>query len=269
MAEAAVKKEYRNKWPENPECRIEFVPSPRRVRVKFAGETIADTVDARLMRENRHIPVYYFPRKDVRMELLEATDHHSHCGYKGHCSYWSLRVGDAVSENAVWSYEDPYPEVAEIKDYMAFYWDRVDHWFEEDEEIFVHARDPFKRVDTILSHRPVEVIIGGEEVASTTNARFLFETNHQVRYYIPAEDIRMDLLVPSSTRSSCPYKGNAEYLSARIGGKEIEDVAWRYPNPIAECPKIKGLIAFFDERVDEILVDGKPVSKVKTKWSRE
>ena len=263
------KKVTRNHWENNPDYGLEFIESPRRVRVEFAGETIADSNHAMLMREPRHTPVYYFPRADVRMDLLTATDHHSHCGWKGHCSYFSIDAGGKVSENAVWSYEDPYPQFSVIKDTVSFYWDRVDHWFEEDEEIFVHPRDPFKRLDVCLSHREVRVVLGGEEVARTTNAQFAFETNHQVRYYIPEGDVRMDLLEASTTRSSCPYKGGAVYFSARVGGEVFEDVAWSYPDPIAESPKIKGLICFFDERVDDIEVDGVPVPKVETKWSRE
>ncbi len=155
-----------------------------------------------------------------------------------------------------------------IKDYVSFYWNRVDHWLEEDEEIFVHPRDPFKRVDVCLSHRDVRVMLAGREVARTTNARFLFETNHQVRYYIPESDVRMDLMEASETATSCPYKGDAVYYSARIGDELLEDVAWSYPDPIAECPKVRGLICFFDERVDDILIDGTAVPKVETKWSR-
>src|SRR3954453_5904897 len=127
---------------DNPDYRILFEPSPRRVRVAFNGATIADSTRAHLLFETRHLPVYYFPREDVRMELLAPTAHHTFCPYKGKASYWTIRVGDQASENAVWGYLDPYDEVAAIRDFVAFYWDRVDHWYEEDEEIFVHPRDP-------------------------------------------------------------------------------------------------------------------------------
>jgi uncharacterized protein (DUF427 family) len=108
-----------------------------------------------------------------------------------------------------------------LKDYAAFYWNRMDSWWEEDEEIFKHARDPKKRVDVMLSHRPVRVVLGGEVVAQTSNARFVFETNHPVRYYLPAEDVRMDLLSSTERRSQCPYKGIAHYFSGAIGGDPI------------------------------------------------
>ncbi|HWB51712.1 MAG TPA: DUF427 domain-containing protein [Stellaceae bacterium] len=253
----------------NPDYRISFEPSPRRVRVKFAGETVADSVGAHLLFETRHLPIYYFPRADVRFDLLRATDHHSYCPYKGTASYWSIAAGGRVSENAVWGYPDPFAEVADIKEFVAFYWNRVDHWFEEDDEIFVHARDPYKRVDVVASSRPVEVIIGGETVARTMRARFLYETRLPTRYYIPPEDVRMDLLVPSDKVTACPYKGTARYWSVQVGDRLFPDIVWSYAEPIAECPKIKGYLCFFNEHVDEIRLDGKPVPRPMTPWSRD
>ncbi len=133
----------------NPDYKILFEPSPRRVRVKFNGEIIADSTNAHLLFETRHLPVYYLPRSDVRMDRMTPTDHHTFCPYKGTASYWTIAVGDKVAENAVWGYPEPFEEVAAIKDFVAFYWNRVDAWYEEDEEIFVHPRDPYKRVDVL------------------------------------------------------------------------------------------------------------------------
>jgi uncharacterized protein (DUF427 family) len=253
----------------NPDYKITFEKSPRRVRVKFNGETIADSTGAHLLFETRHLPVYYFPRGDVRMDLLAPSDHHTFCPYKGTASYWTLKVGDKVSENAVWGYPDPFEEVAAIKDFVALYWDRVDGWYEEDEEIFVHPRDPYKRVDAIASSRHVQVIVGGETVADTRRARFLFETRLPTRYYIPPEDVRMNLLVPSDKTTACPYKGRARYHSVKIGQQLFPDIVWSYPDPIAECPKIKGHLAFFNELVDEILVDRVAVPRPVTSWSKD
>ena len=252
----------------NPDYKIAFEQSPRRVRVQFNGEMIADSTNARLLFETRHLPVYYFPRADVRMDLLTPTDHHTFCPYKGTASYCTIRVGDRVSENAVWGYPDPYNEVAAIADFVAFYWDRVDHWYEEDEEIFVHPRDPYKRVDVIASSRHVQVVLGGEIVADTRRAHFLFETRLPTRYYIPHEDVRTDLLTPSEKTTACPYKGQARYWSAKIGGRMFPDIVWSYPEPIRECPKIKDLLSFFNEQVDEIRVDGTAVPRPVTPWSK-
>jgi uncharacterized protein (DUF427 family) len=253
----------------NLDYRINFERSPRRVRVKFNGEWIADSTAAHLLFETRHLPVYYFPRQDVRLDLMAPTDHHTFCPYKGSAAYWTIRVGDRTSENAVWGYPDPYDEVAAIGDFIAFYWDRVDHWYEEDEEIFVHARDPYKRVDAIASSRHVQVILGGETVADTRRGHFLFETWLPTRYYIPPEDVRIDLLAPSDKATACPYKGRARYWSAKVGDQAFPDIVWSYPEPIAECPKIKGLLAFFNEQVDAILVDGVEVPKPVTPWSKD
>ena len=253
----------------NPDYKVLLETSPRRVRVKFNGETIADSTAAQLLFETKHTPVYYFPRADVRLDLMAPTDHHTFCPYKGRAAYWTLRVGNQVSENAVWAYPEPYDEVPALKDLVAFYWDRVDHWYEEDEEIFVHPRDPYKRVDAVASAREVRVVVGGETVAETRRARFLFETRLPTRYYIPPGDVRMDLLVPSEKVTACPYKGKARYWSVKIGERVFPDIVWGYPDPIAECPKIKGHLAFFNEQVDAILVDGVPVPRPLTKWSNE
>ncbi|MFI4947177.1 MAG: DUF427 domain-containing protein [Alphaproteobacteria bacterium] len=253
----------------NPDYKVTLERSPRRVRVKFNGEWIADSVNAHLLFETRHLPVYYFPRADVRMDKLVPTDHHSFCPYKGKASYWTIRVGDKTSENAVWAYPDPYDEVPALKDFVAFYWDRVEGWCEEDEEIFVHPRDPYKRVDAIASSRHVQVILGGKIIADTKRARFLFETRLPTRYYIPPEDVRMDSLVPSDKRTACPYKGKARYWSAKVGDELFPDIVWSYPEPIAECPKIKGHLSFFNELVDEIRVDGAPVPRPITPWSKD
>ena len=253
----------------NPDYKVTFEPSPRRVRVKFDGETIADTTNVHLLFETRHLPVYYFPRSDVRFDLMTETDHHTFCPFKGTASYWTIAVGDRVAENAVWGYPDPFDEVAAIKDSVAFYWDRVDAWYEEDEEIFVHPRDPYRRVDVLESFRPVQVVVGGKVVAETRRARFLFETRLPTRYYIPPEDVRMDLLVASDKVTRCPYKGKARYYSIKIDDKLFGDLVWTYPDPIPECPKIKGYLCFFNEHVDDILVDGVSQLRPLTSWSKD
>jgi uncharacterized protein (DUF427 family) len=213
-------------YAKNPDYSVELIPSPRRLRVVVGGEIIADSTQMMLMRETRHLPVYYFPLGAVRMDLMVPTEHATHCPFKGDASYWTLKLGDREVENVMWSYERPYDEKPELAGYCAFYWDRVDHWYEEDEEIFVHPRDPYKRIDTVPSSRPVRVVVGGETVAETTRAHFLFETNMPTRYYIPKEDVRMDLLSPTESQTRCPYKGVASYWSATIGGETFDDVVW-------------------------------------------
>jgi len=247
---------------------IRFERSPRRVRAVFAGVTVADSRRVMLMLEARHTPVYYFPTGDVRMDLMVPTDKKTHSPYKGEASYWTIKVGDRVAANAVWSYLDPLPERADIKGYAAFYWDKMDAWYEEDDEVFVHPRDPYKRVDVLHSSRHVRVVVEGQVMADTRRPRLLFETGLPTRYYIPKADVRMDLLIPTETTTRCPYKGKASYWSIRIGNVEVKDIAWSYPAPIPECPKIENLVCFFNERVDAIYVDGERQPVPKTPWSK-
>ncbi len=236
--------------------RITLEPTPKRIRVMANGKTVADSVATILLREKGHQPVHYFPRADVRMDLLEPTNHRTRCPYKGEASYWNLRVGGRTVENAVWSYEDPIEEARPIAQALAFYWAKVDHWFEEDEEIFGHPRDPYHRVDVRQSSREVRVEFAGEIIARTRRALFLFETGLPVRYYIPPADVRMDLLTPSRKTSVCPYKGDASYWSLRVGDRVAADAAWAYMDPLPECPRIKGHLAFYPEKVDRLEVEG-------------
>lgn len=247
---------------------VQTEESPRRVRVVFAGETIADSKHVLLLREAGCLPAYYFPKRDVRMERLRAAGDRNRCPYKGEAAYFTVVAGDRAAERAAWNYTDPPPQCAELKDYVSFEWNQMDAWYEEDEEIFVHPRDPYKRVDVVQSSRHVRVLVGGEEVANTRRPRFLFETNHPLRFYIPPEDVRTELLVPSRTISRCPYKGVASYWSMRIGERDFPDVVWSYLDPIPECPKIRGFFCFFYEREPVIYLDGERLPAPRTKWAR-
>ncbi|KQR76204.1 MULTISPECIES: DUF427 domain-containing protein [Burkholderiaceae] len=109
-----------------PDHPITIEPNPSRITVSIGGRVLADTREALTVREASYPPVYYIPRKDVDMSLLERTDHATYCPYKGECSYYSIPLGGERSANAVWTYEDTYPAVAEIKGHLAFYQDRVD-----------------------------------------------------------------------------------------------------------------------------------------------
>ena len=231
----------------DPARRIRIEPSPKHVRAMANGRTVADSLAALLLLESGHRPVYYFPRADVRTELLVPSNHRTHCPYKG---------GDHAVENAAWSYETPIDDVAAIKSRLAFYWDRLDRWFEEDEEIFGHPRDPYHRVDVRPSSRVVRVVVGGETIAHTRRAMFLFETGLPTRYYIPPDDLRMEFLEPSRKVTTCPYKGNASYWSVRVGARVIEDAAWAYMEPLPDCPRIKAHVAFYPEKVDQLEVEG-------------
>ncbi|HZY56729.1 MAG TPA: DUF427 domain-containing protein [Rubrobacteraceae bacterium] len=240
--------------------------SPKRVRVIFNGETVADSRRVKLLHETGHLPVYYFPEEDLRHDLLEPSDHTTYCPFKGDASYRSVRVGDRVAENAVWSYPEPIDSAPPLAGYAAFYWNKMDAWYEEDEEVFVHPRDPYHRVDILDSSRHVRVLVNGEVVAETDRPELLFETGLPTRYYIPPEDVREELLVPSDTNTQCPYKGVASYWAVDAGGELFEDLIWYYPEPLPEAAKISGLLCFFNERVD-LEVDGEKQPRPRTRWS--
>ena len=231
-----------------------FQPSPKRVRAVLNGETVLDSRRAKLLHETGHLPVYYFPKEDVRTELLE-DDTTTHCPFKGDAKYWSLKVGDRHAENAVWGYPEPLETSPIPDDHVAVYWGAMDEWYEEDEQVFVHPHDPFHRVDVLDSSRHVKVTIAGETVAETDHPKLLFETSLPTRYYIPEEDVRTELLTESSTRTGCPYKGTATYYSFQKNGTTVEDVAWSYPEPLPEAEKLPGTRCFYGEGV-EIEVDG-------------
>jgi uncharacterized protein (DUF427 family) len=241
--------------------------SQRKVRVIFAGITVAESTHVMRLQEYGHLPVYHFPMQDVRQEVLEATDHHTHSPLKGEASYWTIRVGDRVAENAAWSYPSPPPTGPQVKCHMAFYWHLMDAWYEEDEQVYGHARDPYKRVEILPSSRHVRVVLGGETIAETHHPRLLLETSGPIRYYLPEQDVRMELLESTETITRCPYKGQASYWSARIGAKVFKDIVWRYRDPFPACTPIDGLLCFFNERVDAIYVDDEPVPKPITPWS--
>ena len=242
---------------------IWFEDSPRRIRAKLGGETVVDSRHAKLLHEHRHLPIYYFPQDEVRMDLLVPTDKHTTCPYKGEASYWSVHAGGKVAENAVWSYPEPVNDAPPLNGYMAFYWNRMDEWFEEDEPAIVHARDPYHRIDILDTSRHVRVSIDGDVLADTTRARVLFETSLPPRWYVPREDVRMDLLEASHSSTGCAYKGYASYWSV---GDEA-DVVWSYPAPTRDAERIRDYLAFFNERVD-IEVDGELQERPMTQWSK-
>jgi uncharacterized protein (DUF427 family) len=239
-----------------PDHRISIEPSPKRLRAMFNGKTIADSLCAALMLEDGELPVYYFPRDDVRMDHLEPTSHRTHCAFKGDAIYWTLKLGDRVAENAVWSYENPLPAASRIAGWLAFQWDKVDNWFEEDEEVFGHPHDPHHLIDIRPSSRTVRVTLGTEQIAFTRKGLFLFETGLPTRYYFPPEDVRKDLFEPSALKTTCAYKGEASYWSLRASGKLAENAVWSYLRPNPEYQRIKGYYCFYPEKVDLIEVEG-------------
>jgi uncharacterized protein (DUF427 family) len=242
-------------------------PVPQRIRIVFEKETIADTTSAKLLHETAHLPVYYLPEGDVRADLLVPSEKRTTCPHKGEARYWSLCVGDRLERDAVWSYPNPIEPAAFLAGHLAFYWNRVDEWFAEDEQLFGHPRDPYARIDVYPSSRHVRILVDGEVLADTTRARVLFESNLPPRYYIPHEDVRTELLETSSKVTRCAYKGLAPHRHVRVGDALHEDLAWTYPEPQHDGEPVRDLIAFYNERVD-VEIDGEIGERPVTQWSR-
>jgi len=228
-----------------PAHRIFFHDYPRRLRALVGDRVVLDTVGGKLLHETGLLPVPYVPLDDFDRELLEPTDHTTHCPFKGDASYWSVRAGDTVVENAVWAYEDPLPAASWLEGYGALYWNKATAWFTEEERVFAHLRDPFHRVDVLESSRPVTVSVDGRVVARSERPKLLFETGVPARAYVPGADIVPGVLGDSETRSVCPYKGHARYLS--VAG--VEDAAWTYDAPLPDAIKVQEHVCFDDERV--------------------
>lgn len=243
-----------------------FEPVPYRLRGLLAGEAVFDTLGAKLLYETGHLPVYYVPEEDLRHELLEPSNRRTRCPHKGEATYRSLRVGNRFEPDAVWTYREPIAPAAFLAGHAAFYWGKLDEWLVEDEQVLGHPRDPYHRIDTFRMSRPVRISVDGETAAESTRTVALFESGLPARFYLPAEDVRIDLLEPSETTTRCAYKGVATYWHVRVGETLHEDLAWTYAEPEHEGDAIRGLICFFNERTD-VEVDGQAQERPVTQWS--
>jgi uncharacterized protein (DUF427 family) len=244
--------------------RVRVEPGAKRVRAYLGGQPVADTVHPTLVWETPYYPAYYLPSADVRQEFLTPSRKTEHSPSRGDARYFTITVGSARAEDAAWQYPDsPFEE---LRGLIRLDWNAMDAWFEEDEEVFIHPRDPYTRVDILPSSRPVEVTIDGVTVAASTHPRVLFETGLPPRYYLPKVDVRWDLLRESATTSGCPYKGFARYWSVDTGNTVATDVVWSYPTPFPESERIAGLVCFYNEKVD-LRVDGQLQDRPQTVFS--
>jgi uncharacterized protein (DUF427 family) len=232
-------------------------PTARRIRVRLGGRLVADSERALLMIRYgpKGLPTYFLPRADVAPDALVDEVRGPDGG-----SSWTVAAGPDRAAGAAWT--DPHPGLA---GHVTFSWRQLE-WYEEDERVVAHARPPYSRVDTLRSSRRVEIRVGGETVAHSVRPLLLFETHLPTRYYLPFDDVRTECLEASDTVTQCPYKGVARWWSVRAGGRLVPDVAWSYPDPIPENPKIRDLLCFFTERVDLVL-DGVPQPRAVSPWS--
>jgi uncharacterized protein (DUF427 family) len=251
---------------------LRYEPIEKRIRATLGGETVVDTTRAMLVWEpKRVVPSYAVPIAAVRGEMAAAEEgdgapvdaprlggrpvYDPSVPFAVHTANGEpVTVGGAAG----FKLADPDLDGYVVLDFGAF-----DAWYEEDERNLGHPRDPFHRIDTVHGSRHVVVESGGRVLADSTRPVLLFETSLPVRYYLPPDDVALDELEPSGTRTTCAYKGNTSSYWALDG----RDVAWSYAEPLREAADVTGLIAFFNERVD-IAVDGERLARPQTPWSR-
>jgi uncharacterized protein (DUF427 family) len=236
-------------------------PVPRRIRAYLAGAVVLDTTQAQYVWEWPPYPQYYIPRTDVAADLL-VPEGEARESPRGPVVTHGARRGEVYRPGAAEVLTAS--SIATLTDTVRFTWSALDAWFEEDEQVFVHPRNPYARVDALRSTRAVRVERDGVVLAESASPVLVFETGLPTRYYLNRTDVDWSRLEPSPTVTACPYKGTTSgYWSARVNGRAHRDVAWAYDFPTRALAPIAGLVAFYNERVDTF-VDGTQLVRPKT-----
>jgi uncharacterized protein (DUF427 family) len=226
-------------------------PLRRRMRVMLDGETVAQSDDVVLLHEPARYPVAYFPRADIKDELLKPVDHVTEHPELGQTTWYSLQHGERPAQRAAWEHT-ALPAFADVLvGRVAFAWHAMDAFYEEDERIVGHAADPYHRIDIRQSTRHLVVRSGGTLVADTHRPLVLYESGFAPRWYVPGADVVDGILTPVERQTFCPYKGICSYYD--IG--EITRPAWSYEEPYREVDRIQGFISFEADKL-EITLDG-------------
>lgn len=254
-------------------------PSSKRLRASVDRETVIDTTRAKIVWEPRRVvPYFAVPIEDVHAELTTAVEagavEHSvtvegrpvldpSTPFAAHTTDGQGYdiVAGRVLAGAAFAPADP-----DLDGYVLVDFDAFDEWRDEDEILVGHARDPFSRVEVRRSSRHVVVEVGGTVVAETRRPSLLFETLLPVRYYLPRDDVAMELLLPSPTHTVCAYKGHASYWTLTADGPAAADLAWCYDDPQHDADQVRGMLSFFNERAD-FVVDGVRQERPVTPWS--
>ncbi|MDR2564738.1 MAG: DUF427 domain-containing protein [Bifidobacteriaceae bacterium] len=252
-----------------PPDQFTFELSERHVRGVIGATAVVDSHNPLLVWEpGRAVPGYVFDRGDVRTDLLRPNTAHIVAKHARVGQRYDLVLDDAVYPGLVFEYD-----VDGLRGRLAFEWFRpgteakgVEHWYEEDEEIFVHPRDPYKRIDPLASSRHVEVYLDGIKLADTRRPVLLFETRLPIRYYIPPEDVDFSHLIATDLATACPYKGNANYWSVTTDRGIYHNLVWSYQEPIRASANIAGRLAFYNELVD-LVVDGVALERPESEFT--
>jgi uncharacterized protein (DUF427 family) len=238
-------------YPHMAAARGRVEPAPRRVRGYLGTELVFDTTAAQYVWEVPNYPQYYIPLRDVRPQFLLDEDHPQKVQFGASRTHALVGAGQ-TRPGAVRVFDPGDGPVAGL---ARFEWQWLT-WFEEDEPIYGHPRNPYVRVDALRSHRHVTVALDGVLLADSHSPILLFETGLPTRYYLDKTDIAWAHLEASDTQTLCPYKGvTSEYWSVRVGDTVHPDLAWAYHYPLPAVAAIAGTVAFYNEKLD-ITVDG-------------
>jgi uncharacterized protein (DUF427 family) len=223
------------------------------VRALLGDALVFDTTKALYVWEWPFYPQYYIPLGDINVDLLVDEDNPQRLK-RGTARRHGLRVGDISRPSSVSVYTDD--AIAGLSGMVRFDWAALDAWFEEDEQVFVHPRNPYARVDALRITRRVRVELDGVVLAASSAPVMVFETGLPTRYYLNRTEVDFTHLVPTDTVTQCPYKGRTTgYWSVRIGDETHADLAWAYDFPTRDLLPIAGLIAFYNEKVDTYVDD--------------
>ena len=231
-------------------------PVPRRVRGLAGGRVVFDTIRAISVWESPRYPFYYIPLDDVDLGLLtgECDEGDEQQRGLGIAHSHGLQVGEQVRSGAAAVF-GPDTDGA-VANTVRFEFSALDHWFEEDEEIFVHPRNPYTRVDALRSRRHVRAEVEGLILAESDSTVMVFETGLPTRYYFDRTAVDFGHLQSSDTETACPYKGTTTaYWSVAVHDQLLRDLAWCYDFPTRQLLAIAGLVAFYNEKLD-ITIDG-------------
>lgn len=225
-------------------------PVPRRIRGVLANEVVVDTTRALYVWEHPYYPQFYVPRADVRADLL-VDEHAARDTSRGAAHVHGVHLAGVHRPSSALHYRD-------FHDSVRFDWAALDGWFEEDEQVFVHPRNPYTRVDALRSSRVVRIELDGVVLAESAAPVLVFETGLPTRYYLSRPHVDFSALTRTDTETACPYKGTTtDYWSVTTPNGTYPDLAWSYSFPTKDLLPIAGLVAFYDEKVD-VFVDGVP-----------
>ena len=230
-------------------------PAGRRMRVELAGAVVAHSERVTLLHETARYPVAYFPPADLDAGLVRPSSHRTQHPQLGETSWWSVEIGGQRFDDVAWSHPRPPRPARLMARLVAFVWDAMDAFYEEDEPILGHAADPYHRVDVRSSRRQLTVRLGGVLVAGTRAPLAVFETGFAPRWYAPSRDVAAGVLHDDPLRTLCPYKGVARHFDVVADGRRAAAAAWSYPEALPESARLAGYVSFDPEQL-EVTLDG-------------